>query len=233
MYNLVPGTSLSPAEILFKKIENETGTATTTGADASAVNSVNDPKKNKAKSKQAKEPEREYDPNQPHFTKIELKVGKIVKVWNHETADRLFCEEIDIGVQKIYLNLPVFIIYYYYYYYYYYFHYYLFIILFYNFSGEATPRPIASGLREFYTLDEMLNKYVVVVCNLKEAKMKGFESYGMVLAAKSSDGKKVELISPPAGAVVGEKLVIKGLTNDPWPASKVKKMKVWEAMAED
>ena len=113
------------------------------------------------------------------------------------------------------------------------YHYYLCIILFYKFSGEATPRPIASGLREFYTLDEMLNRYVVVVCNLKEAKMKGFESYGMVLAAKSSDGKKVELISPPAGAVIGEKLVIKGLTNDPWPASKVKKMKVWEAMVED
>ena len=105
MYNLVPGTSLSPAEILFKKIENETVNTASTSADASAVNSVNDPKKNKPKINQAKEPEREYDPNQPHFTKIELRVGKIVKVWNHETADRLFCEEIDIGLWEIYMFL--------------------------------------------------------------------------------------------------------------------------------
>eukprot|EP01051_Picozoa_sp_SAG22_P001708 SAG22_NODE_70_length_22717_cov_12.413741_11_plen_260_part_00 len=31
------------------------------------------------------------------FAKLELRVGEIVKVWPHETADRLWCEEIDIG----------------------------------------------------------------------------------------------------------------------------------------
>ena len=34
------------------------------------------------------------------------------------------------------------------------------------------PRPVASGLRDFYTLEEMLGRRVLVVCNLQEAKMK-------------------------------------------------------------
>ena len=36
-------------------------------------------------------------PEQPLFSKLELRVGEIVKVWEHETADRLWCEEIDVG----------------------------------------------------------------------------------------------------------------------------------------
>ena len=31
------------------------------------------------------------------FSKLELRVGEIVKVWAHPTADRLWCEEIDVG----------------------------------------------------------------------------------------------------------------------------------------
>ena len=63
--------------------------------------------------------------------------------------------------------------------------------------------------------------------------MKGFESTGMVLAAKSADGSKVELVNPPADAAVGDRLVIPGVEGDPWPAAKVKKLKVWEAMSAD
>ena len=48
---------------------------------------------------------------------------------------------------------------------------------------------------------------MIVVCNLKEAKMVGFTSYGMVLASKSETGK-VELVSPPPGAEVGSRVVI-------------------------
>jgi aminoacyl tRNA synthase complex-interacting multifunctional protein 1 len=28
---------------------------------------------------------------------MDIRVGKIIKVWPHETADKLFCEEIDLG----------------------------------------------------------------------------------------------------------------------------------------
>ena len=35
--------------------------------------------------------------NQPDICKLEFKVGVITKVWNHEPADKLYCEEIDVG----------------------------------------------------------------------------------------------------------------------------------------
>ena len=31
------------------------------------------------------------------LTKVELRVGVITKVWEHPDAERLFCEEIDVG----------------------------------------------------------------------------------------------------------------------------------------
>ena len=34
---------------------------------------------------------------QPLFSQLELRVGQITKVWEHPTADRLWCEEVDIG----------------------------------------------------------------------------------------------------------------------------------------
>eukprot|EP01048_Picozoa_sp_COSAG05_P011149 COSAG05_NODE_1031_length_6089_cov_165.657262_2_plen_232_part_00 len=36
-------------------------------------------------------------PPQPLFTKLDLRVGVITKVWAHPTADKLWCEEIDVG----------------------------------------------------------------------------------------------------------------------------------------
>ena len=33
----------------------------------------------------------------PDICKLEFKVGVITKVWNHEEADKLYCEEIDVG----------------------------------------------------------------------------------------------------------------------------------------
>jgi hypothetical protein len=40
------------------------------------------------------------DPNQPEITKLDIRVGKIVKVWNHETADKVSCIIIII-IQKM------------------------------------------------------------------------------------------------------------------------------------
>lgn len=64
--------------------------------------------------------------------------------------------------------------------------------------------------------------------------MKGFVSEGMVLAAKSSDGK-VELIEAPAGSKEGDLIECEGLERDgpAWPASTVKNKKIWEAMSAD
>ena len=33
--------------------------------------------------------------------RVEFRVGKIVKVWEHETLEKLWCEEIDLGEEKV------------------------------------------------------------------------------------------------------------------------------------
>jgi methionine--tRNA ligase beta chain len=106
----------------------------------------------------------------------DLRVGVITKIWPHPEAERLFCEEIDVG--------------------------------------DGAPRPIASGLREHYKLEELVNRRVVVACNLKPRPLVGYTSNGMVLAATSAAGK-VELLDPPAGAPAGERVTFAGLANAP------------------
>jgi len=53
---------------------------------------------------------------------------------------------------------------------------------------------LVAGLRPYYRKDELLGMKIVVVSNLKHAKLRGFESHGMLLAA--DDGKRVSVISP-------------------------------------
>lgn len=48
--------------------------------------------------------------------------------------------------------------------------------------GELGTRQVLAGLAEFYKPEDFVNKYVVVVANLKPKKMFGLESQGMILA---------------------------------------------------
>lgn len=59
--------------------------------------------------------------------------------------------------------------------------------------GEQT-RTVVSGIAKSYTPEEMVGKQVVLVANLKPAKLRGIVSEGMVLCA--TDGDKVVLVSP-------------------------------------
>jgi hypothetical protein len=43
----------------------------------------------------------------------------------------------------------------------------------------------------------------------------------------------VELISPPEGSTVGERVFIEGLEGEPFSSAQVKKRKTWEAVAKD
>lgn len=64
--------------------------------------------------------------------------------------------------------------------------------------GEET-RTIVSGIAKYYTPEEMIGKNVVVVFNLKPAKLRGIESQGMLLCAcdKLEDGSEnVVLVCP-------------------------------------
>ncbi len=54
-------------------------------------------------------------------------------------------------------------------------------------------RQIVSGIAKFYTPDDLIGKKVIVVANLKPAKLCGVESYGMLLASGEEEVKVVFL----------------------------------------
>lgn len=56
-------------------------------------------------------------------------------------------------------------------------------------------RSIVSGIAKHYTPEELVGKNVIMIVNLKPAKIRGIESRGMVLAA--SDGEKLTLATAP------------------------------------
>lgn len=63
---------------------------------------------NKKKQNNKKDPKKQQPPkaaappqNQPDICKLEFKVGVITKVWNHPNADKLYCEEIDVGEDSV------------------------------------------------------------------------------------------------------------------------------------
>ena len=59
--------------------------------------------------------------------------------------------------------------------------------------GEGAPRQLVAGIKGSYQASELIGKQVVVVANLKPAKIRGVESQGMVLAA--SEGSTHILVS--------------------------------------
>jgi len=200
MRNLAVGTKIDVGGILYEINKSEEEKALSK-ADASKNKKASYEeaqrlkKERKAKEKAAQK-NNAAPSDQPEFTKMDIRVGIITKVWHHPEADKLFCEEIDVG-------------------------------------EEGGPRQIASGLREHYTLEEMRDRKVLVVCNLKAAKIVGFSSNGMVLAAKSDDSKQVELVSPPADASIGERVFIDGLSGEPLSSTQVKKKKIWESVSKE
>jgi methionyl-tRNA synthetase len=53
--------------------------------------------------------------------------------------------------------------------------------------GEEKPRQILAGIAQYYEPEQMLNRKVVIVANLKPRKLRGHESQGMVVAASIGD----------------------------------------------
>lgn len=49
--------------------------------------------------------------------------------------------------------------------------------------GEPEPRTVVSGLVQFVPREQLQDRLVVLLCNLKPQKMRGVESQGMVLCA--------------------------------------------------
>jgi methionyl-tRNA synthetase len=72
--------------------------------------------------------------------------------------------------------------------------------------GPLGKRQILSGIALHYTPESLIGKKVVVVANLKTAKLMGLESQGMLLAASTEGDTALAIITPekeiPAGSVV-------------------------------
>ena len=91
------------------------------------------------------------------FSKIELRIGKIVEVEDLEGARKpVYAMKVDLG--------------------------------------ELGIRSIAAGIKDVYSKDQLLGKYVVVVANLDQKRIANFVSEGMVLAAEDESG--ISLLGP-------------------------------------
>eukprot|EP00428_Durinskia_dybowskii_P042690 CAMPEP_0170270554 /NCGR_PEP_ID=MMETSP0116_2-20130129/35222_1 /TAXON_ID=400756 /ORGANISM="Durinskia baltica, Strain CSIRO CS-38" /LENGTH=634 /DNA_ID=CAMNT_0010521747 /DNA_START=81 /DNA_END=1985 /DNA_ORIENTATION=+ len=130
------------------------------------------------------------------ISKLDIRVGVITKAWEHPEAEKLFCEEIDLG-------------------------------------EETGPRQIASGLKEYYKVDDLIGRKVLVLANLKARKLVGFPSHGMVLCASSADNGGVQFVDPPEGAQVGERVMVVGYDGEPATENQVIKKKMLEAIFPD
>lgn len=134
----------------------------------------------------------------PPITALDIRVGKITKVWEHPDADKLYVEEIDVG--------------------------------------EDEPRTVASGLKPYLKEEDMQDRLVLVLCNLKARKMVGIPSHGMVLCASNEDHTDVRLVSPPIDAKIGERITIPDFDFEsedaaPFAENKIGKKKVFEKIA--
>jgi len=72
-------------------------------------------------------------------------------------------------------------------------------------------RQLVAGIREHYKPEELVGRNIIVVSNLKPAKLRGEESRGMLLAA--DDGKSVRLLSAP-DSQPGDSVHIEGYDNN-------------------
>ncbi len=69
--------------------------------------------------------------------------------------------------------------------------------------GEDT-RQVVSGIAKYYQPEDLLGKKVVMVYNLQPVKLRGVDSYGMILAAQK--GKKLTLVSTLEDLASGAKI---------------------------
>ncbi|CAH2350267.1 tRNA-aminoacylation cofactor Arc1p [[Candida] railenensis] len=94
--------------------------------------------------------------------------------------------------------------------------------------GDAEgPRTVCSGLVKYVPLEDMQERYVITIANLKPVSMRGVKSTAMVLCASNAD--TVEFVNPPPGSKAGDKIFFETFDGVPEKQLNPKK-KVWEAL---
>ncbi|XP_047940648.1 aminoacyl tRNA synthase complex-interacting multifunctional protein 1 [Salvia hispanica] len=99
--------------------------------------------------------------------------------------------------------------------------------------GEAEPRTICSGLVKYVPLEQLQERNVVVLANLKARNMRGVKSFGMLMAASDAAHENVELLVPPEGAVPGDRVWFGSIDEkdslpDAASPNQIQKKKIWE-----
>ncbi|KAL3097869.1 hypothetical protein niasHS_000604 [Heterodera schachtii] len=95
--------------------------------------------------------------------------------------------------------------------------------------AELQPRTVIAGLVKFVGLEELQNRLVVCLCNLRPSKKRGIDSHAMILCASTE--QKVEPLelsdqsSPP-----GSLIICPNFARQP---DKVLKKSIWEEIALD
>ncbi len=70
-------------------------------------------------------------------------------------------------------------------------------------AGEPEPRTIVSGIADAYQPEALVGRQIVLVANLKAAKIRGIVSNGMLLAARDESG--LSLLTPDRPAAPGSR----------------------------
>ncbi|KAJ0103470.1 hypothetical protein Patl1_06769 [Pistacia atlantica] len=81
--------------------------------------------------------------------------------------------------------------------------------------GEANLRQVVSGLAKYCNPDELTNRRVVLITNVKPGKLRDVVSEGLVLCASNEDHTVVEPLLPPEGAKPGERVSFSGIDGKP------------------
>ncbi len=79
--------------------------------------------------------------------------------------------------------------------------------------GKIGKRVIVAGIKNHYSKDELKGKNIVVIINLKPAKIRGIKSNGMLLAA--TDSKGIVSLLDPHDAQPGSKIYIEDIPIKP------------------
>ncbi|XP_061885318.1 tyrosine--tRNA ligase, cytoplasmic isoform X2 [Entelurus aequoreus] len=100
--------------------------------------------------------------------------------------------------------------------------------------GEAEPRTVVSGLVAYVSQEDLQDRFVLVLCNLKPQKMRGIESQAMLLCASiEGEPRRVEPLDPPQGSSPGERVFVEGYEAGKPQDRLNPKKKVWEKLQVD
>ncbi|EAY76306.1 hypothetical protein OsI_04241 [Oryza sativa Indica Group] len=81
--------------------------------------------------------------------------------------------------------------------------------------GDGNVHQVVSGLAKFFSPEELVNRHVVLITNVKPGKLRDVMSAGLVLCASNQDHTVVEPLIPPEGAKPGERISFAGFDGKP------------------